>query len=555
MAVAIKSMLAAWYAGLDGQATAPCPPWLSASWQEPEVFASALWSHAVTTQPAFSADGWSRVTLYHDLLLRHLPARGAGPIAWRDAAGTLSYAALHARCEALAAHLLSQGLQPGAALVLLLPFGADLLVALLAALRLGLCAVPILPTAPLWVERRLALVKDARIYTIQHHYLLRGAARERCLPAAPTAAPAAPLPPPHCYAADAECLRLWPSLTQRPAAPLALRAGALLHGCLRDGLFALALRPGDTLAAPDLPAPRYQPTLLLTALLHGATFAHLPLDTLRGGASWPALRTLVASDTLCQALLQAGKAPCRVELILRDPAGAPAALKAWHELLRLPALKKVACGNLVYDGALGGVLLAAPPRRGAVSQDASPVVGRAFALQQIAADAPALSGIGRYQPLPPPALPPLDLLLQQGDAGYLCAGAVLPRRGGLPFPGEDVRAAAGALPGVLGSAVIVVPQAQGGARVHLLCYCGAEAAPTREVVAARLAEALGPAALPDEIDVLRLYPPRGADGALDAERARYELSYGLLHIKGRLASLQPLNQLRRLLAPPLGAAP
>lgn len=84
MALAIKQMLAAWYAGRDGQAAAPCPPWLRASGQEPEAFTSALWSHAVTPQPPFSADGFNRVTLYHDLRLRHPPSRGAGPLAWRD---------------------------------------------------------------------------------------------------------------------------------------------------------------------------------------------------------------------------------------------------------------------------------------------------------------------------------------------------------------------------------------------------------------------------------------------------------------------------------------
>lgn len=572
MAAELQPLLSAWYGGLTGQPAPLTPQWLQESWDQPESFAEAVWTYVTATQPPFFSDSGNRIALYQDLVSRHLGARGRGKTAWYDAAGPQTYAALHARAQSLAAHFVSQGLAPGDPLVLLLPFGLDLVVALLAAFRQGLCAIPVLPQGPLWVERKVALIEDARIYTIRHHHLLRGSFSRRCLPEPTAGGPSAPLPKAHCYAASAVCLRLCPSLATQESHLLPVRAGSLFRDALRDGLLSFALRPGDVLAAPGAALPRYQPTLVLTTLLSGAAFAHVTLDEVHAGrVAWPSLRTLVVSEELCELLAQPGRPPPRAALLLRDPSARTKA-ESWRQLYSHRALRGAACANVVYDGALGGTLLASPPRPVAFHQEVAPVAGRRFKLLQAGTmDVPALDGTGRFQPIlevnagsprrilpgavavpvAGPEIPAVDLSLTQTDTGYVCGGSAVPRREGLPFPAADTLALAAECKGVLAAVLVHLNHSQ-GPRFWLLLFCGAEPPPRKEAVATQLVDSLGPAALPDEIEILPLYPPRrtspeaDAVPAVDEQRIRFELAQGVLHRKRRLASLPSLNQLRRL---------
>ncbi|NDK89388.1 amino acid adenylation domain-containing protein [Gordonia desulfuricans] len=100
-----------------------------------------------------------------------------------DTAGSLTYAELGSRSERLAAQLIADGVRPGDLVALLLPRGADQVIALLAVLRAGGAYVPIDPDYP--DERITATLADARpTVTVDADY---------CARVAPTGTPVPPV--------------------------------------------------------------------------------------------------------------------------------------------------------------------------------------------------------------------------------------------------------------------------------------------------------------------------------------------------------------------------
>ena len=113
-------------------------------------------------------------------LLEQQVARTPAAPALRTATATLTYAALDARANQLAWHLLAAGVGPEARVALALPRAADLIVALLATLKAGAAFVPLDPDAPR--PRLAALLADAAPRALLTTTAL-----------APALAPAAPL--------------------------------------------------------------------------------------------------------------------------------------------------------------------------------------------------------------------------------------------------------------------------------------------------------------------------------------------------------------------------
>lgn len=529
-----------------------------------------------------------RYDFYYDLVVRHLPMRGGdGPVALRAARGELRYGAVHARCTALVAAWQSLGLKPGDGIAIVLNMGEELLCSVLAALRMGLRVSVLPPLGPLWLERRLRVLKPVRVATEPRYLPLL----ERFVPLyAPVS-----VPPPeepvrwrsHGYLPESQILSLFSPLASREEEPAAVSAEEAFLGMLRDGLVTFGLRPGDALAAPGLPLLAYQPALLLCTMLHGSTFVSFSLsDIATAPERLDGIRALILSDALRDQLLAQGRPLRRIARILRDAAAIPIpAYERWRRFFVELKASEIPVGNLVYDAGCGGAVLTSPLRTGEVTLEAAPVEGRPFSLLDLnRSGQAAVGGIGllSLSPLPlkqdagdeqavpkdPPApTPPLaaQLLLSSGEGGapYLqYLGTLQPLREGLPYPERDVAAAAQMLPSIAGTVVVPTqPQGSAGRAAHTLLVFtgarsmteGAESAGRKEELIAHLVAQIGSHARPDRIEFLPLYPRRRG-GAIDVERVRSDYLQGGLHRSTRLRSVQLLTALRGLTTERLSSA-
>jgi len=189
----------------------------------------------------------------------------------------LSYAALHARVRAIAAHCTAQGLRAGDVLGLCLPRDADLPAALLACLHAGFTYLPLDPRQP--PARRAALLQRAGAAAV----LVHGPQADLPCAAIDLAAPIAPatLPAAACTPQALAYLIFTSGSTGEP------KGVPVTRGALRNLLQAMAGRlqigPGHTLLALTTVAFDIAALELLLPLLHGARIAIA--DTAADGAA------------------------------------------------------------------------------------------------------------------------------------------------------------------------------------------------------------------------------------------------------------------------------
>ena len=556
----------------------PVLDWVDASTDTSTRFVAALGRRArelgiapAKTDPAIGTD------LYHDLVARHLDGSrialrcyeraalsGAGH--WQE----LSFDDLHARCTYRASWWAAQGLGPGSPLCVVLPFGVEFAVSILAGLRLGAVVSWLEPQGPDFVLRRLATLAPKHIATEPFFARPLAAFAELVLPPDELA----PLPETysHTYAPGEVCLRLVSPLRAPPDLPVPVAAEAVYAGALRDGLACLALRPGDELAAPGFHALQHHPALLFAAWIVGAAYLHLrEADAVHDPALLDAtpLRTLGLTPPVRDAYLRArrGHRPAWAHVV-RNPE-APCDWEAWRDFIEGCDLGEVAFSNLVVDAAAGGALLASARRPGtaylAHLQDVIPAPGRRWQLldftrsgQPSAADAGVYAPLAPLAPLAPGGTPkpiePQYLVLARKGTEHLYGGTQEPRRCGRVFPVDEVLAVAARADFLVGAAI--APVVSGGSasetRFVLIGFTGDEpraafdaARPSREArLSALLAGALGADGIPDRIELFPLYP-RHAGPAVDLEWCQAQYLGGSLFRKAQSTIFARLVALRR----------
>ncbi|NVB39230.1 long-chain fatty acid--CoA ligase [Pseudenhygromyxa sp. WMMC2535] len=562
--------------------------WLVDSHRAPGQFFERLFAllPEVSQVGAQSALGRS-FDLYADMVTRHLgsgatalrvhdPSRSA-PSPWR----TLSYEGLDQRCATMARAWRAQGVEAGASVCVVSPFGEQAIIALLTGLRLGACVSLLEPDGPDYLARRLALLAPAYVACDPFHAgwlgedpdaldfsLLRPELDASALPPSPSVAGS------HCYDPEAACALLFSPLRPEAEQPVPLTAANAFSGALRDGALCLALRPGDALAAPGFDAHQHQPALLFAALIMGASYVHIDEDALLRApellSRWP-LRSLGLRAGVRDALLAAGPGQQRPrwEHLFKNPEE-PCDWLAWRELIEGFGLEKIALSNLVFDAAAGGCLLASPrrPALAALAQlmDVCAAPGRAWALLDF-------SKSGQRTPADVGVFAPLEGVVtaeDEGDLGgpaylvlghrrgpeYLYGGTTEPRRCGQVYPVDEVLDALADCPFL--HAASLVPVVSGGAtlayRFVLLGFTGSEdEAHFMKLRAPRISELLrvldtrlGPRLLPDHVELFPCHA-RLRDGQVDHAWCRDQYLGGALLQKRRAPAFRRLDQLRAML--------
>lgn len=537
---------------LSREDDAPDLGWLTQSHQDPPAFWAALTDHARRAAPGLRTSPGAAIDLYHDLIGRNVSERPA-LITFDRRAGwrSTSFADVASRASACAAAWAALGLAPGAIVAITLPIGPSWLVALAAALRLGLVIAPIDPTGKDTLAARLKALSPARVIIDPAAPPDLGPLAEKALsvidggPAHGAA--------PHAYGPKAPCALLFSPLRAPPNVPVPLPAEMAWQNALRDGLFAYRLPVGSSggaLAIPGLSLQQTQPAAIFAAFLAGATFVHASMDDLEqdpsilGGAP---ITTLGISAKLRDAIRKKpfGKLPAEHWFRAVEE---PLDYLAWKDLVTKAKAEKMRGQNLLIDAASGGAVLFSTRRPGSINAYALPAAGRAYSLCDLQSGEPTTAGVGVF--VPKPGDPKHDgwFLLAARSTEFLWAGPVAPRRDGHVFPATELSAFTGALEGVAGAAVVPLPGGEAGRwSFTLVVFTGASPGPSQEAIAAAIEAHLAPGHAPDAVVTFPLFP-RKKGKEVDAEWAARQYSSGTLARKAAHPVFRKLTALFGLLA-------
>lgn len=534
--------------------------WLDEAYAAPERFLDAVYAFARVRRGGLKSSRDRVVDLYYDVLTAHLGASKRAFVAHeRGSVVELSYEALFTRSGALAAAWHARGLEPGMCLALALPMGADFVVALLAALRLGAVIAPIPPHGPTFVANRLAaLAPDALVVDPRARI---AAPSDECLVLPLAGGSESAAPPSHGYEAAEPVLRLFPAFAAPDAPllePVTLGAGALHAALLCDATITFALDRHDTVAAPGLDPSAVQPTLLLAALMAGAGFAELAALEL---ARRPALLAELGVTVL-------GVAPSVRDALVAEARWPKTSLRAWFrnltdelDLVRWDAFGQRAAQaglgafNTALVAAAGGALLFGPASKTPPSLDAWPVPGRAFVLAEIAGGLlESLNERGVFTPLSEEeAMPGVPrLVLSREGSAYTCGGSLDVGPGARAYPCAEVSAVIAREPHVRHATVVVsAGRHLNTANVTAIAFTEpdgerASDAPSRESVTAAIAREMGEAFVPTRFERYPLRPRMG-DAGVDADWCRSQYLSGTLAKKARMEIFVTLARLGYLL--------
>jgi hypothetical protein len=553
--------------------------WLHSSWAEPEAFQQALIDYHATLYAPHGKSGPAGIDFYHDAVLRFAMTERVA-LRWlvqlsdgERVVRSLSYAELHERAAALAQQLRERGHKPGEVLCILLPPADWLLVALLAALRIGatVCLVP--PRGQQYVAGRLRAAKPAAILTDRLYSrlcpaglpapLVLGAKEEEGLRRG------LPDDRSHTYPPAAAAFLVPSPLRDPPAQPVPLSAHAAYVRALHDALIAFALRPGDGLCAPlpEFDAAQYYPALILSTLLSGATLVLCDSTAL---AKDPSLLPRLGVTCLglgaelrdrLRKLPPGACAPLSRLLRWFRSALEPLDVAAWRDLDQRCGLAQVPRVQLVFDAAAGGVQLLSAHYKGDPSLLVWPAPGCAWKLSPVdlhGSTQTAPGQVGLFLPAGSKKDQAFIILAKanpsNGD-GYFLAGLTSPRRSGQIYPQSEVAAALGSLRGVLGVSGLAVPEAREPLRWSFVVLVFVGAGPVdpglRAQIEQQLAFALGSEYQPDHVEIYPLFPKRLgppdkplSERAIDHAWCRSSYLVGALSQKTQRRSVQILTALR-----------
>jgi hypothetical protein len=531
------------------------PKWLEESWADPEGFIAALTAaHTGRGVPTKSRPG-EHYDFFQDLVGQYADTERIAFRAFDRIRGwqTLSYRQLHDRASRRAAEWAEQGVKPGAAICLLYGPGPELIISLMAALRLGVCFTLLPPQGMRFVSRRLAALKLKHIAAEPHQTpLLKGfeklllLSRDKAQPgvASYSCGPKEPIG------------LLFSPLHDPPDKPVQLTAADAWLGAMCDGLLTFSLGPGEHLAAPGYHFLQHQPAMLFAALVRGATFLHLELADLQRDPellSEHPIRALGVCPALRELLLSSKTRSLKnVTHWFRNPEE-PLDWKGWREWVRQFNLSQVPNANVLIDSTSGGAVASSLRRIGDIHIDAAPAAGRAWELRDVVSKKPAVGNVGIFTLLPDKKRLPGYAILSRIRDQFSYASTWDVRRGGRIYPAAEVVDAVQGFSFVAGASVFPVPTGgMLGHRYVLLIFTGAEPPELTDQKAGErvqelhrhLEQQLGPEFLPDRIEFFPLYPRRGKKGAIDDAWCRSQYVTGALHLKSKEPMFLALTAIR-----------
>lgn len=547
------------------------PAWLLSSWEAPEAFARSVKRSMDALYTIHGASAlFSKYDFFHDIVGRNRNASQPAMV-WFNSQGDsmeLSWSELGRLASIKAAKWARAGLEAGDGLCLIRETGPELATDLLAGFRLGAVISLLPPRGRQWMANRLEALSPKWIATDKEGAKGLGSWESALLPLVATQCD---VPSDHRsfhgYASGDVVFRLFPAASGAQVQPVDVTCDTAYLGAISDGMLGMGLYPGMRLCTPGFDALQTQPTLLLSALMCGATTIYLTVDGIKRLGGFP---RDAAPDLL-------GVTPELRDLILEEGLSLPEGIGAWfkdpvssfeYDRWQMLASKESIQGaqnfNLRLDAASGGAVLFSLRKEGIAHPGGLPMPGRSWQVGEEESEAAALYQVGELHTTPagePQGTPQnTGLTLSALGSVWICSRGPEESREGLAYPKAEVEAllAARSMGSDLSFCVVTYPRAdlKGSSMVVLVGFSGARgdsAFPKRleAEVTTLIASEMGQEALPDRMGIYPIYPKCEAPGAVDVQWCRHAWISGALSRRSKNRAFQCTTRLRaRLMASP-----
>ncbi|SEM09277.1 Acyl-CoA synthetase (AMP-forming)/AMP-acid ligase II [Syntrophus gentianae] len=553
--------------GLRLDAQQPCGKleWLQASYDRPAEFWSSLKG---AFDARFAVHGTSalygRYDFYHDIIVRN--RNNAAPaLCWNEPVSgirNISYGELGALAAAKAGHWVRLGVLPGQILCIVRTIGLEMIVELLAALKIG-CRISFLPLrGNRFLQSRLEALQPEHISLAERHIPLLAQWSERVLSEDNAGKSIRnEREQSFSYPSGQVVFRSFDPCGYNTAVPADITSDAAYLCALRDASISLGIGPGQVFAAPGFHLLETTPALLLTGLLSGATYLHLTpqdIEAKPGLVVQMPVKTFGVSkevrDILLEKQVEVGNA---WECWFRNPAESQD-LEQWQNLIRHLKLENSYAFNLRWNAALGGCSLFSLRRKGMAHMSVLPVPGSAWCLGELSGGGGvAVTDMGLYT-LSVSGAPEEE---QKGTADriaknrgeWIFAGVQTLHRNGRTFPAEEILTSLKDLATryrffcSLADVPLMDPGV--GHRIVLLVFRGADAGVSEarilSEIRSTIVREMGEEFQPDRIEFLPLYPRFLTAAEVDHAWCRNAFLTGALSRRSRGKIFLSITRLRK----------
>lgn len=542
--------------------------WLEDSYRNVQHFWNELFNNfSSRSQPRGKSSPFEGYDFYHDMVIRN---RKEGRVAFSWYSGELgwqklTYEDLHVRCSFKMNQWMSQGVEAGQTICLVLPLGVEFLICLVTALRMGVLPSILPPSGDQFILERLEKISPKFIATEELYTLILSDYEDILLLSDLPSGEVDSNLPSYTYPAKQPAAMLLSPSSATPEIPLEVLSDHLYLRALRDGMLLFDLKPGDNFAVPGGHPLVYQPCTLISTLFCGATYVHVELEDLQENPKLleeiPNLTLGLNGELLELYLKEEPSVLQNLKQWFRSPAE-PTNWDKWQLFLTRVGQEKIPFTSVLMEGAFGGSILFSLRRKKFLSLNVLPSPGVDWMLADTnRSGQEALGGFGLYsvQAEEGPEFPGGFIILARHHKQWFYGGTLEPKRRGMTYPINEVRKALSKLPFLKQCTILSMPSNEGTNFFLFLLLAFVGPGLEEEIskkkqkwtgeIHSAIATHLAQEFLPD---LIQFYPFYGREleeaegGAVNIEWCRAQYFTGGLHRKSRMDLYRILNRLRYL---------
>lgn len=552
---------AQWFSQKNGNYQTDVQEWIHQSYSNPVVF----WKEIVEEEPSEALNAtipFVQYNFYRDCIERRLETnKSALKVFYEgDSSETWTYRDIHDLVEAQIGLWVEEfHMVAGQAIALAMPYGIEFLVALMAALKLGLIVCPV-PIRDRFVSRDCYL---AALEVMKPDWIAISSKNEEGFEKNPnilfidlTIKKRFDFSiDSHAYAMDSPLFKNYDFFHADDGKSRLVSANEGYLYTLRDGLLAFNLDPGAIWCSPLSSLYYEEPYCTMAALMAGAARAYIAAETLLANPlrlKEESIGILGVSDALLQLWTRKPGCPSsKLKLWYRSPLLGN--VQKWLAFSQLNELQKIPCSSLWLDKNRGGVVLFSQPKSAEEFRTVYPSLGVPWSLVHLNGSGEKMQDFGILHIETSPSDNSPITLASVGGA-WIVHSCPSPRREGHPYPVEQVEKILLMLDFVLACAVVPEHNSQDplNSRIAVLIFVEPKKEPLISIrqeewderICHKIQKAIGEAYLPDRTLFYGIYPPI-KEKKIDKKWILQQYANGLLFSKQKHPLYKHLNLLRQ----------